>query len=277
MEKQSQSSLSLLALLPDGKVENDVRITDKAVTGICTVYAKRADKENEFWLREIGVVALDGNCNLTDAVRIAKSEACDAAIGHISGRAPAAEQQQPQLSVVKTQEPGAKPIPGPKPELELETPAPDPAGKDADPPPKNSADTSEADEPAPDTGTETRPPVDLRSIVDTPETEANPAAQADTPLTSGDGKADNPVENGGIERIEFGASLFPASDLAGSYIANSVIFVTASHTQLPMFLTLRLRVKISVLWQSGNTPLLGEPPDKLPDAQVHILLKSEVL
>lgn len=213
MEKKIGSSLSLLALLPDGKVENDVRITDKAVTGICTVYVKRTDNENEFLLREIGVAALNGN-NLTEAVRTAVNEAYDAAISHIAGTALPATAQQPQLS--KTEDRGAKPTPGQKPEPEPETPAPAPTGEDA-PEPKDEADTPKTGEPEPTspTGTEKQQPpsVDLGSIVDiSGQTEAGSAEGA----ASVNGKADNPAENGGVERIEFGASLFPASDLMKS-------------------------------------------------------------
>ena len=215
MEKQNQSSLSLLTLLPGGKVENDVRITDKAVTGICTVYVNRTDDDKEFLLREIGVAALDGN-NLTEAVRTAVKEAYDAAISHIAGAMPAAA-QQPQVSV-KTQEPGAKPIPGPKPEPE--PPAPNPDGEDAAAP-KDEADTPKADEPAdaPDTGAVNNPPpVDLGAILDTPEKTGAGSAEGAAPV---DGKADDPAENGGVERIEFSGNLFPASDLLKSEAENS--------------------------------------------------------
>ncbi len=59
MEKQNQFQ-SLMALLPNGKVENDVRITETTVTGICTVYLDRADDaisplpSGSRWTRRMG-------------------------------------------------------------------------------------------------------------------------------------------------------------------------------------------------------------------------------
>ena len=78
MEKQT-NSMSLLALLPEGKVENDVRITDTAVTGVCTVYVNRTADEKEYILRTIGVALLEVD-NLTEAVRIATEQAYGAAM-----------------------------------------------------------------------------------------------------------------------------------------------------------------------------------------------------
>lgn len=206
MEKNNQTAMSLLTLLPNGKVENDVRITDKAVTGICTVYVNRTDDDKEFLLREIGVAALDGS-NLTEAVRIAVREAYDAAISHIAGRVPAAA-PPPQFPVIETQQPGAKSISGPK----QEAPATRSNDEDAAAP-KNEANTQRTDEPAdlPDTEAETEPSaVDLRTILNTP---GQPGADCAVGTPPANGKAEHPADNGGIERIEFKQTLLPASDL----------------------------------------------------------------
>lgn len=210
MEMQNQSNLSLLALLPDGKVENDIRIADKTVTGICTVYVKRTDDEKEFLLREIGVAALNDN-NLTEAVRVAVREAYEAAINHIAGITPSAEHQQPQVSE-NTQRRGAKPTPGPKPEPEAITPAPDSGVENESEPPNDEADATNNDEQnSAFMGTEVqRPPVDLGSIVDIPEKSEVGSVDGASPVND---KAVTPVENGGVERIEFSSNLFPASDL----------------------------------------------------------------
>ena len=84
MKKNTGNLLSMLAILPEGKVENDIRITDKVITGICTVYAKRSDNENEFLLRTIGVVSPDHG-NLTEAVQIAIEQAYLSAMNQIAG------------------------------------------------------------------------------------------------------------------------------------------------------------------------------------------------
>lgn len=269
MEKQNQSSLSLLALLPDGKVENDVRITDKTVTGICTVYVKRTDNENEFLLREIGVAALDGS-NLNEAVRTAVNEAYDAAISHIAGFTPSAELQQPQVSG-KTDGRGAKPIPGLKPEPEAKTPAPAPDESNA-PDTQNTAEIPKNGEPADasDTGTGTHPSVDLRSIVDIPEKNgANPDAQADAPPAQAGGNDDSSAENGGIERIEFSSSLFPASDLIKSSEAENNAgedddgvdpeYKKALDTEITIF----GKLHDCTGWKAGK--ILNERPDVIVD------------
>jgi hypothetical protein len=187
MEKQINPNLSLLTLLPEGKVESDFRITDKTVTGICTVYAKRTDNENEFLLREIGVASLDGG-NLTEAVQIAVSQARNAAISLIAGISPFTA-QQPQLTVIKpTVE---NPIPAP--EVKAEQPAPSPVNED-----KGNGESEVTEQPtAIVPAVQSPPPLDLSSIVQ-PGASA-PAVQANP----------TPASGGGIEKIEFDEIQFP--------------------------------------------------------------------
>ena len=192
---ENQNQLSLLTLLPNGKVENDVRIGDKMITGICTVFISRSDSENEFLLREIGVAPFDGN-NLTEAVDVAVNHAYTAAISRIAG-ANSTPTQQPvqknaQVSVLKT---------ATEPQTAEETPV--------QPPAPVSVDNDDA-EPAFDSAAEnSRPPVDLGSIVDLPGASGDDSERETWPPFAGE---DKPAP-GGIERIEFGEGLFPASDL----------------------------------------------------------------
>ena len=96
-------------------MDSDVRITDTTVTGVCTVYAKRSDGDNEFILRTIGVAALVES-NLTEAVSIATGQAYVSAISQLAGIAGNAIPQ------VKPQKSEPRPVEKP-PEVDLSSTA----------------------------------------------------------------------------------------------------------------------------------------------------------
>jgi hypothetical protein len=179
MEKQNQF-VSLMALLPNGKVENDVRITETTVTGRCTVYLERADDENAFFLRDIGV-ALIGD-DLTSAVRIAIDQAYGAAVSHLAAMTPAASQQ----STPKTkQENTQKTAPATQQVTQEHAPAAEPE-TEVDP---------------------EHPPVDLNSIVDLPGQNAEDVRESQPPrVMTGEQVGEN------IERVDFTENLFGKSD-----------------------------------------------------------------
>jgi len=195
MEKQTSSSLSLLSLLPEGKVESDVRFADTTVTGVCTVYKSRTDNESEYMLRTIGVAALERN-NLTEAVRIALDQAYSTAMSHIAGVSGATTHKAKSSSSIK------KPTSEQKPnQPEVVTPPVGNANVE-DNAPNDDSDTTDADTVI------TPSSVDLSSVLDFSDSAAsNPTEQVDSPLQE-------QPSSGGIEKIEFDQStLFPASDL----------------------------------------------------------------
>ncbi len=189
MEKQNQFQ-SLMALLPNGKVENDVRITETTVTGICTVYLNRADDATAFFLRDIGVALIGGD--LTSAVRLAVDQAYGAAVCHLAAVTPAAA---PQTTPKAKQEPTQKAAPAAKQEIKepVSAPAPQAAPAAAHPAAKVE---DEAEHPS----------VDLNSIVDLPGQSAAAAQGATEPQA---GTGEEVGEN--IKRIDFTESLFDKS------------------------------------------------------------------
>ena len=251
MEKQSYSSLSLLNLLPDGKVESDIRITDKAVTGICTVYVKRSDKENEFLLREIGVAALDGTCNLTQAVQIAVEAAYTAAMSHISGTVLPAAALQPVQTPVPKKQTQSKPPQEVKPEPTQAEDLPFDADVDGDEEP---LEPENEEPPEPDFP----PSVDLSNIL---EPDNSP------PLSDND-REEEPDENNGIERIGFAGTLFPASDLINSTDNNNNSALDDGgdpeyHNALDTEITIFGKLHECNNWKASK--ILAEKPDVIVD------------
>ena len=180
---------SLINLLPGGKIENDVRITETTVTGICTVYLNRADDENAFFLRDIGV-ALIGD-NLTSAVRLAVDQAYGAAVSHLAAVTPAAA-PRPATKTNPTTSPSAAPAA----QQVQEEPAPVSESAPAVVPPAHSV----QDESEP-------PPVDLNSIVDIPGQTDGTVQEPSAPrVMTGEQVGEN------IERIDFTETLFDKSD-----------------------------------------------------------------
>lgn len=178
MEKQNQFQ-TLMALLPNGKVENDVRITETAVTGICTVYLNRADDENAFFLRDIGV-ALIGS-DLTSAVRIAVDQAYGAAVSHLAAVTPAAA-PQPTMKVKRETTTNTAPA--------TQQVKQEPAS------PLSSKVENESE----------HPPVDLSSIVDIPGQNIEAAQVTPVPrVIIGEQVGTN------VERINFSETLFDKS------------------------------------------------------------------
>ena len=240
MEKQT-NSMSLLSLLPDGKVENDVRITDTAVTGVCTVYVDRTADEKEYILRTIGVAALEVN-SLTEAVRIATDQAYGAAMSHIAGAA--------QSVIAQTQPTVKAPQAEVKPALQQKQER----NELASPPVSASATVEE-------TGTPQPPSVDLRTVVDFPEADAsNQNGQNSPPAQQENG--------GGIEKIDFEDSLFPASDLtdtpadtenSGDDDAGDPEYQKA----LDMEITIFGKLNACNGWKAGK--ILNERPDMIVD------------
>jgi len=239
MEKQVNPSLSLLTLLPEGKVESDYRIADKTVTGICTVYTKRTDNENEFLLREIGVAPFEAG-NLTEAVQIAVSHARNAAICLIAGISPFAA-GQPQLTVVKPPKEKATPEPA--------QPAPSPVNEAAGGDESKEAEVITPDEnynPVP-------PPVDLNTVL-----------QAGTPATA-EQAAGQQENNGGIEKIEFADNLFPESDFTDNPAVDDATDDADPEYQkaLDMEITIFGKLHACNGWKAGK--ILGEQPDVIVD------------
>ena len=193
MEKQTNFN-SLLSLLPEGKVESNVRLADTAVTGICTVYLSRADDEKEFLLRTIGVAALDGS-NLTEAARIATDQAYSVAMRYLAGGVPSAMPRT--QSSMQVPEPRENQILEPNPESSQ--PVSPLAGDINTNGSDNAAVTSQA-------VIIQSPPVDLRTVVAFPgEASADSGTLANCPTKGQE-------NNGGIEKIEFVGTLFPESD-----------------------------------------------------------------
>ena len=181
MQNQNQFQ-SLMALLPNGKVENDVRITETTVTGVCTVYLDRAADENAFFLRDIGVALIDND--LTSAVRLAVDQAYGAAVSHLAAVTPTA-----------TAQPATKTNPATSPSA-----APVAQQVKKEPAPVSQAAPAVQDESEP-------PPVDLNSIVDFPGQNTEEAVK-DPPaprVMTGEQVGEN------IERIEFPENLFDKS------------------------------------------------------------------
>ena len=247
MEKQNYSALSLLTLLPDGKVENDVRITDKTVTGICTVYVKRSDCENEFLLREIGVAAIDGNLDLTKAVKIALESAYNAAIDHIAGITVQSEtQQQPLLAQSPNME--LSPAAG-KSELE----------KTEISPGNNNISNTES-------STDDVIPVNIESNSHSSVDLGNILQSDDSSPDSEHQKAETSEDENGIERIDFDDSLFPASDLVEPAGNNSIAqddidseYRKALDTEITIF----GKLHDCNNWKAGK--ILDERPDVIVD------------
>ena len=191
MQNQNQFQ-SLMALLPNGKVENDVRITETTVTGVCTVYLDRADDENAFFLRDIGV-ALIGD-DLTSAVRIAVDQAYGAAVSHLAAVTPAAT-AQPAMKTKQATPPNATPSAQLTTSQTVAVSTPQA--------------TSAAEQSAPKVENDSEhPPVDLSSIVDIPGQNAAGTAQNNPVqhVMSGEQVGEN------IERIDFANNLFDKLD-----------------------------------------------------------------
>ena len=243
MEKQANGVLSLIALLPEGKVENDVRITEQTITGVCTVYAKRSDGESEFLLRTIGVVSRD-ECNVTEAVSIATEQAYISAMKQIAYSAgPAMPEPQPKPVEVT-------PAPTPK-QNETQTP----------PPAVNAAEVEgnqQDEEDAAPTGTASPPPVDIKSIIDFPEISGNNLGDDDAPPEQ--------QTTGGIERIEFedsgefpdsGVLALPAGNLNNDDGSDDPEYQKALDTEITIF----GKLHICTGWKAGK--ILSDHPETI--------------
>ncbi|MDR1703812.1 MAG: hypothetical protein LBS19_03895 [Clostridiales bacterium] len=232
MDNQNQFQ-SLMALLPDGKIENDIRLTDTTVTGICTVYLNRADGENAFFLRDIGVAIIGDD--LTAAVRLAVDQAYGAAVSHLAAVMPVTAKQP---AVKAQQETTLKTAPAAQ--QAKQEPAPAPASQAA--PAAASSATIVEDGPE-------RPPVDLGSIVDVP-------AQ---------GVMTNEQVGENIERVDFTQSLYSkdaiVQDKAG--LGEDDDADPAYQKALETEITIFGKLHVCNGWKAGR--ILAEQPSAIID------------
>lgn len=191
MQGTIPSGTAFQALFPDIKISTGFKVGEGVVTGICEIYKQRADAENEYAIREIGVVFIPKGSEPTN-------EMAQQAIG--AAREAAINTLSQLLSVV-----GASGFNG-----NTGTPIVSPVRGNVE----NSFPPKE--------GQVSSPKVSSMPKADEPPTEENPAPPPPVQENEMDGDADGDGEDGDGELLEeSGAPSAPASVLAPASDSNT--------------------------------------------------------